>query len=144
MFGLDPDAMYGLVYLPKSPIMQADGQTQTADLFALAPTADRNERQTFSEFRTTPRSATTQSFTSNLLACVRHVRRMAAAMRDRDGQAPETTRHSLCGTGVGAKILAIPISKTVNRGELAFRSRDHSRRPLLVWYNGILHQNFTC
>src|ERR1700730_795928 len=31
----DPDAMYGFLYLPKLPVMQADGQTQTAALFAL-------------------------------------------------------------------------------------------------------------
>jgi hypothetical protein len=32
----DPNALYGHLYLPKSPIMQADGQTQTAALFAVA------------------------------------------------------------------------------------------------------------
>lgn len=36
----DPYALYGMLYLPKSPIMQADGQTQTAALFAVAHTAD--------------------------------------------------------------------------------------------------------
>jgi hypothetical protein len=36
----DPNALYGMLYLPKSPIMQADGQTQTAALFAVAHTAD--------------------------------------------------------------------------------------------------------
>lgn len=36
----DANAMYGLLFLPKSPIMQADGQTQTAALFAVAKTAE--------------------------------------------------------------------------------------------------------
>ncbi len=36
----DPNALYGQLYLPKSPIMQADGQTQTAALFAVAHSAD--------------------------------------------------------------------------------------------------------
>jgi hypothetical protein len=36
----DPNAMYGVIYLPKDPIMQADGQTQTAALFAVAHTKD--------------------------------------------------------------------------------------------------------
>jgi len=36
----DPNALYGLIYLPKSPIMQADGQTQTSALFAVAHSAD--------------------------------------------------------------------------------------------------------
>ena len=32
----DPDIIYGKLYIPKSPIMQSDGQTQTAALFGLA------------------------------------------------------------------------------------------------------------
>ncbi|MGF6947885.1 hypothetical protein QF028_000378 [Neobacillus sp. B4I6] len=36
----DPNAMYGELYLPKRPIMQADGQTQTAALFQVAKTID--------------------------------------------------------------------------------------------------------
>lgn len=36
----NPHALYGMIYLPKSPIMQADGQTQTAALFALAVSKD--------------------------------------------------------------------------------------------------------
>jgi hypothetical protein len=36
----DPNAMYGLIYLPKAPIMQADGQTQTAAIFQTAKTID--------------------------------------------------------------------------------------------------------
>lgn len=36
----NPHALYGMIYLPKSPIMQADGQTQTAALFALANSKD--------------------------------------------------------------------------------------------------------
>ncbi|MGE8165953.1 hypothetical protein ACQKRQ_38155 [Paraburkholderia sp. NPDC080076] len=39
----DPNAMYGTLYLPKSPVMQSDGQTQTAALFAVANTADAIE-----------------------------------------------------------------------------------------------------
>ena len=36
----DPTALYGQLYLPKSPIMQADGQTQTSALFAVNKTKD--------------------------------------------------------------------------------------------------------
>jgi hypothetical protein len=36
----DPNAMYGRLFLPKLPIMQADGQTQTAALFQVAHSAD--------------------------------------------------------------------------------------------------------
>ena len=32
----NPDILYGKLYLPKSPIMQSDGQTQTAALFGLS------------------------------------------------------------------------------------------------------------
>jgi len=32
----DPDSMYGMLYLPKKPVMQSDGQTQTGALFAFA------------------------------------------------------------------------------------------------------------
>jgi hypothetical protein len=39
----DPNAMYGEIYLPKAPIMQADGQTQTAALFHVAKSADARE-----------------------------------------------------------------------------------------------------
>lgn len=39
----DPNAMYGLIYLPKAPIMQADGQTQTAAIFQTARTIDAIE-----------------------------------------------------------------------------------------------------
>lgn len=35
-----PDAVYGILYLPKKPIMQADGQTQTAAIFQAAKSAD--------------------------------------------------------------------------------------------------------
>jgi hypothetical protein len=36
----DPNALYGYLYLPASPIMQSDGQTQTAALFGLAATRE--------------------------------------------------------------------------------------------------------
>ncbi|HYH79473.1 MAG TPA: hypothetical protein VEX86_06740 [Longimicrobium sp.] len=36
----DANAMYGMLYLPKAPVMQADGQTQTAALFAVADSRD--------------------------------------------------------------------------------------------------------
>lgn len=36
----NPNAMYGIFYLPKNPIMQADGQTQTAAIFQAAKTAE--------------------------------------------------------------------------------------------------------
>ncbi|OHV78881.1 hypothetical protein [Ensifer sp. LCM 4579] len=36
----NPHGLYGLVYLPKAPIMQADGQTQTAALFSVANSKD--------------------------------------------------------------------------------------------------------
>ncbi|MGD6894272.1 DNA sulfur modification protein DndB [Bacillus infantis] len=36
----DPLSIYGLLYLPKTPIMQSDGQTQTAAIFQAAKTVD--------------------------------------------------------------------------------------------------------
>ncbi len=39
----NPNAMYGILYLPKAPIMQADGQTQTAAIFQTARTIDAIE-----------------------------------------------------------------------------------------------------
>lgn len=36
----DPNALYGYIYLPRSPIFQSDGQTQTAALFAVANSKD--------------------------------------------------------------------------------------------------------
>lgn len=35
-----PNVLYGIVFLPKAPIMQADGQTQTAALFGVAKSKD--------------------------------------------------------------------------------------------------------
>ncbi|WP_433971361.1 hypothetical protein [Tunturiibacter lichenicola] len=49
----DPDALYGLIYLPKSPIMQADGQTQTAALFALSDMKDAKDKGALENFRVT-------------------------------------------------------------------------------------------
>ncbi len=49
----DPDALYGLLYLPKLPIMQADGQTQTAALFALAASKDAVTKGALDSFRVT-------------------------------------------------------------------------------------------
>ena len=49
----DPDAMYGLLYLPKLPVMQADGQTQTAALFALRATKDAIQKGALDKFRIT-------------------------------------------------------------------------------------------
>jgi hypothetical protein len=49
----DPDALYGLLYLPKLPIMQADGQTQTAALFALAASKDAITKGALEKFRVT-------------------------------------------------------------------------------------------
>ncbi len=37
---VDENALYGIVYLPQKPIMQADGQTQTAALFAVKKTKE--------------------------------------------------------------------------------------------------------
>jgi hypothetical protein len=39
----NPNALYGFVWLPRAPIMQSDGQTQTAALFALANSKDAIE-----------------------------------------------------------------------------------------------------
>jgi hypothetical protein len=41
----DPDALYGFLFLPKAPIMQADGQTQTAAEFAVAQSKDAVEQK---------------------------------------------------------------------------------------------------
>jgi len=40
----DPNAMYGILYLPKAPVMQADGQTQTAAIFHVARTAEAQKQ----------------------------------------------------------------------------------------------------
>lgn len=40
---MNPNALYGFVWLPRAPIMQSDGQTQTAALFALANSKDAIE-----------------------------------------------------------------------------------------------------
>jgi hypothetical protein len=49
----DPDAIYGMIYLPKKPIMQADGQTQTAALFALAGHKEAVDQGALENFRVT-------------------------------------------------------------------------------------------
>ena len=49
----DPDAMYGFLYLPKLPVMQADGQTQTAALFALHTKKDAIKKGALENFRIT-------------------------------------------------------------------------------------------
>jgi len=49
----DPAALYGLLYLPKSPIMQADGQTQTSALFAVAHTKDAGDLNALDNLRVT-------------------------------------------------------------------------------------------
>lgn len=49
----DPDALYGELYLPKDPIMQSDGQTQTAALFAAADSKDVAENAGFESLRLT-------------------------------------------------------------------------------------------
>lgn len=36
----NPNCLYGIIYLPKSPLMQSDGQTQTAALFSVANSKD--------------------------------------------------------------------------------------------------------
>lgn len=51
--GEDPDALYGLIYLPKAPIMQSDGQTQTAALFALAGHKEAVDKGALENFRVT-------------------------------------------------------------------------------------------
>jgi hypothetical protein len=49
----DADALYGQIYLPKAPIMQADGQTQTAALFALAGQKEAVDKGALENFRVT-------------------------------------------------------------------------------------------
>lgn len=49
----DPDALYGFLFLPKDPIMQADGQTQTAALFALAGQKEAIDKGALEHFRVT-------------------------------------------------------------------------------------------
>ncbi|WP_460318386.1 hypothetical protein [Pseudomonas ogarae] len=39
----NPNCLYGIIYLPKSPLMQSDGQTQTAALFSVANSKDAVE-----------------------------------------------------------------------------------------------------
>lgn len=45
----NPNALYGFVWLPKAPIMQSDGQTQTAALFALANSKDAIDAGAFKD-----------------------------------------------------------------------------------------------
>lgn len=49
----NPNAMYGHLYLPKKPIMQADGQTQTAALFAIAASVDAHKAGALEELQVT-------------------------------------------------------------------------------------------
>ena len=49
----DPAALYGQLYLPKSPIMQADGQTQTSALLAVAHTKDAKDENALETLRVT-------------------------------------------------------------------------------------------
>jgi DNA-sulfur modification-associated len=49
----DPNAMYGHLYLPKKPVMQADGQTQTAALFAIAASVDAHKAGALDELQIT-------------------------------------------------------------------------------------------
>ena len=47
------NAMYGILYLPKAPIMQADGQTQTAAIFRVAKSQEANTSTAFSQLQLT-------------------------------------------------------------------------------------------
>ena len=49
----DPAALYGQLYLPKSPIMQADGQTQTSALFAVGRLKDAKDLDALNTLRVT-------------------------------------------------------------------------------------------
>lgn len=49
----NPAAMYGVVYLPKAPIMQSDGQTQTAALFATAKSKEATEHDALNRIQVT-------------------------------------------------------------------------------------------
>lgn len=50
---MSPHALYGWLYLPKKPIMQSDGQTQTAALFRLAATGAAQKSGALDSFTTT-------------------------------------------------------------------------------------------
>lgn len=47
------NAMYGVIYLPKAPIMQADGQTQTAAIFQVAKKVDSHINFAFDKLQLT-------------------------------------------------------------------------------------------
>jgi hypothetical protein len=49
----NPMALYGTLYLPKSPVMQSDGQTQTAALFQAAATGVATKADALDKFGTT-------------------------------------------------------------------------------------------
>ena len=49
----DPMVLYGILYLPKKPIMQSDGQTQTGALFQAAATGLAHKTGALSTFGTT-------------------------------------------------------------------------------------------
>ena len=50
---ISPHALYGWLYLPKKPIMQSDGQTQTAALFGLAASGAAHKSGALDSFTTT-------------------------------------------------------------------------------------------
>ena len=50
---ISPHALYGWLYLPKKPIMQSDGQTQTAALFRLAAMGAAQKSGALDSFTTT-------------------------------------------------------------------------------------------
>ncbi|RZI53796.1 MAG: hypothetical protein EOP16_00880 [Pseudonocardia sp.] len=49
----NPMALYGVLYLPKKPVMQSDGQTQTAALFQAAATGLAEKTDALDKFGTT-------------------------------------------------------------------------------------------
>ena len=49
----NPMALYGILYLPKSPVMQSDGQTQTAALFQAAATGVATKNNALDKFGAT-------------------------------------------------------------------------------------------
>ncbi|MGV0157133.1 hypothetical protein ACSW29_27720 [Rhodococcus sp. GB-02] len=49
----NPMALYGVLYLPKKPVMQSDGQTQTAALFQAAATGLAEKAEALDKFGTT-------------------------------------------------------------------------------------------
>ncbi|WP_042886286.1 hypothetical protein [Cupriavidus necator] len=97
----DPNAMYGTLYLPKSPVMQSDGQTQTAALFAVANTADAIEKSALD------RLSLTLEIELNVDA-----RKAGQSFADRNGRGSKKNRNLVIGLNTAEPISDLRLRAT--------------------------------